>query len=244
MWLCGQENMLKAFRAGKDPYCITATDHFGYPVDKSMQQERFFGKMLDLALGFGMGWRKLRANAAVGFMGCPAVQLSIQEAQGAVNGYRASKNHVKEMWDYLTDCIPAMFNKSCNTDYKCIEFRHESIVLPNGMSLLYPLLSCVEGGDWLCGIGREQKKIYGGILDENIVQALARIVVFEQMLEIDRTEGLHVVSSTHDEVIALVREQEAKAAVKYMEDVMSVPPGWAPDLPLAAEGGFACEYSK
>jgi DNA polymerase len=243
MWLAGQEDMLEIFRNGEDPYCVTASEHFGVPVDKSMQKQRSFGKLLDLALGFGMGHVKLRANAALGFMGCDPVQLSVSEAQGAVNIYRDSKDKVKKMWDWLTSSLHTMARKDCDVDHKCITLKHEEIILPNGMALQYPNMHCEEDG-WMCGVGREHKRLYGGILDENIVQALARIVVFDQMLEIDALDGIHVVSSTHDEVIALVREEEADAAQTEMEQIMSVTPGWCPGLPLAAEGGYAREYSK
>lgn len=244
MWLAGQEDMLNVFRAGLDPYAATASSHFGYKVTKKTHPfERQFGKMLDLALGFGMGHVKLRANSALGFMGCDPVTLSVLEAQGAVNNYRLTKSMVKAMWDLLQGSIYQLAIKGNKNSYKCIEFGYERIVLPNGMALQYPNLHNDEG-DWVCGVGREIKRIYGGILDENIVQALARIVVFYQMLIIDRTEGIHVVSSTHDEVIALVREAEADAALAFMNEVLSVTPGWAPGLPLAAEGGYSREYSK
>jgi DNA polymerase len=147
------------------------------------------------------------------------------------------------MWDYLQQMLGPMTSDRCATQYKCIEFVKDAIVLPNGMKLQYPNLRCDEG-EWICGIGKRIKRVYGGILDENVVQALARIVVFDQMLEIDALDGIHVVSSTHDEVIALVREQEADDARAEMEKIMSVTPGWCPDLPLAAEGGYAREYSK
>ena len=244
MWLAGQEDMLDIFRSGKDPYSHAATNHFGFPVTKKTHPfERQFGKMLSLALGFNMGWVKFRANGALGFMGCPAVQLSEEEAQAAVALYRAAIHEVVTMWKYLTDQIVPMSYKDNHGEYKCIEFGHERIVLPNGMALQYPNMHPTEEG-WVCGIGRELKRIYGGIIDENIVQALARIFVFNVMLQVDATEGIHVVSSTHDEIIALVREAEAEAAVKYMNSLLRVPPEWAPDIPLDAEGGFSVEYSK
>ena len=244
MWLAGQENMLDIFRANKDPYAATASAHFGYTVDKKTHPfERQFGKMLDLALGFGMGHVKLRANSALGFMGCDPVTLSVQEATAAVNTYRNDKDKVKEMWTFLTNQLHRLANKRCAGEYKCLEFAFEEIIFPNGMSLKYPNMVCSEDG-WTCGIGREMKRLYGGIMDENCVQGLARIVVFDQMLDIDKVEGIHVVSSTHDEVIALVREAEADDALAYMIDEMSVTPSWCPGLPLAAEGGYAVEYSK
>jgi hypothetical protein len=37
---------------------------------------------------------------------------------------------------------------------------------------------------------------------------------------------------------------QAPEIFDMMGDVMSVPPSWAPDLPLKSEGGYAYEYSK
>jgi DNA polymerase bacteriophage-type len=54
-WLAGEEWVLEAFRAGKDLYCLAATDIFGYPVTKEMTAERQIGKVADLALGYQGG---------------------------------------------------------------------------------------------------------------------------------------------------------------------------------------------
>lgn len=77
---------------------------------------------------------------------------------------------------------------------------------------------------------------------ENIVQALARIIVGEQLLEI--AKRYKVATTTHDEVVAVIPEDEAEAGLEFMLEVMRKPPVWAPDLPLNASGGFAREYSK
>ena len=245
MWWCGQEDMLDVFRSGADPYAVTASKHFGHEVTKeTFPFERQFGKMLDLALGFSMGHVKLRANSALGFMGCDPVTLSVKEAQAAVNIYRTNKPKVKEMWDYLTSMLYSMSLPNHSSEHKCVTFKHEKIVLPNGMALQYPNMECTEDG-WVCGVGRERKRLYGGITDENIVQALSRIAVFDQVNVIDKKyDGIHIVSTTHDEGLALVKESEADDALKVMIEEMSIPPVWAPDLPLEAEGGHAREYSK
>jgi len=53
-----------------------------------------------------------------------------------------------------------------------------------------------------------------------------------------------VVSTTHDELIAIAPEAEADAALEFMIETMRRTPEWCPDLPLDAEGGWAKEYSK
>jgi DNA polymerase len=84
--------------------------------------------------------------------------------------------------------------------------------------------------------------IYGGKVTENIVQALARIVVSEQMAKIG--ERYPVVLQVHDEVIILVDEDQADAAEAYMMQVMSTPPIWAPDLPVSCESARGYNYAE
>jgi DNA polymerase len=95
------------------------------------------------------------------------------------------------------------------------------------------------------------KLIHGGVLTENVVQALARIVIGEQMLVIARYlhevgDGFYrrIVTMTHDEIVVCVPKEEAAQTLNYMLQVMRAPPSWATELPLDAEGGYAENYSK
>lgn len=86
------------------------------------------------------------------------------------------------------------------------------------------------------------------LLVHNCVQAMARIVISDQLLEVER-RGIRTVSSTHDELIAVCPESEADAVLSTMIEVMSTTPKWAdlpdyPKLTLGAEGGYARNYSK
>lgn len=77
---------------------------------------------------------------------------------------------------------------------------------------------------------------------ENLVQALAKIIVMGQLLII--AKRYKVPMTTHDEVVACVKTREARAAEKFMLATMRTPPAWCADLPLNAEAGYAAEYSK
>lgn len=77
---------------------------------------------------------------------------------------------------------------------------------------------------------------------ENIVQALARIIVMEQMLMIDKK--YRCVMTTHDEVVAHPKLREAEKCYQFMYQCMTTPLWWCPDIPLAAKGGWAENYSK
>jgi DNA polymerase I-like protein with 3'-5' exonuclease and polymerase domains len=51
-----------------------------------------------------------------------------------------------------------------------------------------------------------------------------------------------VALQVHDEVVCVVPEEQAEACEKYMTHVMSTPPKWAPDLPVACEAGVGHNY--
>jgi len=88
----------------------------------------------------------------------------------------------------------------------------------------------------------QTRKTYGAKVVENLVQALARIIVMDQMLDINKVYP--VVLTVHDEVICVVPDDQAQTALDFMINTMSTPPEWAEGLPLAAEGGFDTCYSK
>ena len=247
-WFCNQESSLEILRTGQDIYSHTATAHFGYPVTKKMP-ERQFGKALELALGYGMGTDKFQTQAAIGIMGTPPVQLTDEEAQNAVTKYRDGHNNIKGLWRWLNDtALPRMARKDQDEDplvWKCVSFTHQTVHLPNGLALEYPNLEQDEEGNWWYEAEGRQK-IYGAKLLENIIQALARIVVGEQILKIEAyLKGFaHTVSSTHDEALAVCHRNVADYVLRTMIRIFSTAPSWASDLPLAAEGGYARNYSK
>jgi DNA polymerase len=83
-------------------------------------------------------------------------------------------------------------------------------------------------------------KIYGGKVTENVVQAMARIVVSEQMNQVG--QRYHVAFQVHDEIIITAPENDATHAEKFIVGCMSTPPAWAPELPVACEAGTAKNY--
>jgi DNA polymerase len=130
--------------------------------------------------------------------------------------------------------------------YKCLEIGYQYIQLPNGMRLKYPDLRKARGDngwdEWSYQSGEIRKKIYGGLLCENLVQALARIIVATQMLAIDTK--FRVVMTTHDEVVTHPKTKDAAKCFAWMEKCMTTPPTWCADLPVMCEGGYDSNYSK
>lgn len=86
-----------------------------------------------------------------------------------------------------------------------------------------------------------QRAVYGGLLTENISQAVSRDCMAEAMF---RTEdaGYKILITVHDE---LLNEKEiGKGSLKEFSDLMSTRPEWAQDLPLKVGAWTGFRYKK
>jgi DNA polymerase len=126
----------------------------------------------------------------------------------------------------------------------------KGIRLPNGLYIKYPNLrkQTNEDGkdeyvyDTKRGKTTIPNRIYGGKVVENVCQALARIIVGEQMLMIARK--YKVVMTVHDAVACIVPDSEAQSGQEFVEMAMKMRPKWALDLPLNCESGIGKTYGE
>jgi len=251
VWFCGQTDILQAFRdfdtgVGEDVYKRQAAKMLSKKIEEITTIDRFQGKVGTLGLGFGMGHKKLRGNLAIGFLGNPPIYITEAEAIQQVNSYRMANPKIVAMWDTLGDLLFRMtINPELNTSLGPLRFKHKMIELPSGLALRYPGLNTTEDD-----LGRPQykylgktgeTKIYGSLLLENICQALARCIIGEQMLAI---KHWFIAIMAHDELVIVVPNAEIDAATAHIRQVMTTPPDWAPDLPLAIHCDCDDKYSK
>ena len=239
---CGQLGLIEAFARGEDVYVQMAARIYNKPEAEITDDERFLGKIMVLALGFGMGWKKLRLTLRMGFMG-RILDISPEFAHRIVNTYRSVNVYVVQMWDRLTALLYRMsYDETLDYTIGPVTFRYRSILLPNGAMLKYPGLTATE--DDITYQSRNGKTyIWAGMLLENIIQALARCVIGENMLDIDDL-GYFVATMTHDEIVTIVPSEDAEQAYKEIETIMTTPPNWAQDLPLEVEGAYDDRYVK
>jgi hypothetical protein len=249
-WLADQADIVNAFANKQDVYKLMASSIYGKPVDQITKDERFIGKVCVLGLGYGMGAEKLRYTLEQGIMG-PSVVLSVEECQRIVSLYRSTNWKIKSFWKQMDRVIMDMFSGN-HGELKCFECGPGFIRLPSGLFVQYPDLNVqisedrngeLRMADAYYITRNGPSKIYGGLLTENIVQAIARCVIGEQMLAVHRA-GYRIVSMTHDEIITLLPKKTADRDIKKILQIMSKAPDWAPGLPLAAEGGYDVSYSK
>ena len=79
------------------------------------------------------------------------------------------------------------------------------------------------------------KNLHGGLLTENVVQAIARDLLVRVILECEKA-GIPIVLHIHDEVIACVPEVQAEQAMEKNDSNMENGSQWAEGLVLDAEG--------
>ncbi len=249
-WLWGQHDLLDAFRAadsgnGRDAYCLFGDLIYGREITKADKMERFVGKVCVLGLGYQMGAAKLQMTLAKGALGGPPVFFTLDQCQRIIMTYRRKNSKIQDGWNVCKGIIEDMAAGRTGA-HGPISWEGGKIWLPNGMSLKYPDLRKRTGDkgwdEWTYKSGDQRKKIYGGLLCENIVQALARIIVGKQMLIIDAKH--RVVLTTHDEAGTHVKAKLGPAATAFMIKTMRTPLEWCKDIPLNAEGGFDVNYSK
>ena len=243
-WLAGQDDLIQLFANNGDPYCAMASNIYGRPITKSDKLERFVGKTAVLGLGYQMGAPKFQTSLKNGII---KVDMALSECKRIVEIYRTTNDKISGQWKSMEEILTALLLGKSGV-YGCLSYGNGAITLPNGMKLKYDDLKCEWANEFKAGglnyAGKRDNRthIYGGKLTENVVQALSRIIISSQMLEI--AQILDVVTMTHDEIVALAPEDCAEEAYNIMHDIMCTPPDWCADLPLAAEGGWDVVYSK
>ena len=261
-WFAGEEALVQAFRDKVDIYSEFASDVYQRPINRKRMEivegketfpdfiEGFVGKICILGLGYGMGKDKFKATLKIGQAGV-SVDMPLSDAERVVNLYRQKYPNIVALWKQGQESLDAMikgyeYDLGVGIKLKC---KDGKIYLPNGMFVNYPNLR-KSGNEYLYDARYGANKIYGGKVIENVVQALARIIVFDQMAKIDqqfrkkdsKTNRFKVVLTVHDEVVACVPEQAVGKCVEFMEQVMSKPLSWCPDLPIACEAAYGDSY--
>jgi DNA polymerase len=248
-WLAMQEDAVEVYRKndaglGPDVYCVLACRIYGREIVKGRDiPERQMGKTAKLGLGYGMGYVKFASAARVQVRR----KIELSESQLIVDTYRTTHKQVLKLWKRCENALEHIRAGTIgvNVDIRGVVKTCEGgLLLPNGMVIKYPDLTkgaTYEEG-WTYWNGRSREKIYGAKVVENIVQALARIIVIDQTLEIDRY--LPVVMSVHDEAVAPTDADDAEDATQFMLEAFRKPPEWGTDLPLNSEGGHNLSYGK
>ena len=253
-WLAGQDDLLTVFEGGTDVY-VYMQHKLGLP-------SRQAAKAATLGLGFGMGPAHF-----VDYALTYGVVVSLQESEAMVKDWRAANHFIQAFWyrlgDVAADLLRA-FNgagsiiRSIRSANAYIAFTVSkarngtmllTMLLPSGRRLYYRNARLVRdpdrGRDSIVyeGVDTYTKKwtdvrTWGSKLAENATQAVARDVIIEAGLRVDKQNFGDLVLSVHDELLWEVDNDDATRIEGFIKTEVDARPVWAPDLPVASEGSI------
>ena len=166
-------------------------------------------------------------------------------SKAIIDKYRAAAAPVVGFWDLLgtmlTECLYA--GKEY-THKGVLNFSKGRIKMVNGMSLLYPDLQAEEDDkgrvQFTFQDGKKRKKIYPGLMCNNVTQGIARIIMSDGLLRVQRK--FPVKGSVHDEGLFLIPEEGAEESCAWIKEQMIMVPKWMPGIPLNADVGYNKRY--
>jgi len=258
VWLAGQEDKVALFRKGLDEYkAFAASSLYEIPYEQVTKDQRQIAKSAVLGCMFGQGAKGL-INYAQGM----GVVLSEKQAQKAVRAYRTDYQRVKDFWYECEEAAAKAIAKPTEMQ-ECskLHFLFARDVLwmklPSGRFICWRDPKVEEQltpwGDMREGISVLNQNTFtrkwgrnpliGSSIFQSAVQATARDMLAEACLLLEKN-GFEVLNLIHDEVLMLVDESQADIALDNAVKLMTTPPKWARDFPLAAEGWVGKRYRK
>jgi DNA polymerase len=163
-------------------------------------------------------------------------------AKAIIDTYRRTAWPIVALWGLFSELIHKSLYLGKEYQHKCLTFRKGEIELPNGMKLLYPNLrpELDHKGRTQWVYGEHATKLYAGKVTNNVTQALARIVMTDGMLRVSK--NYPIAGTVHDELIAVVPDEEVADAKTWVLAQMTMEPSYMPGIPLAADGGAHRRY--
>lgn len=259
VWLAGQKDKVEMFRKGLDEYKMFASQSlYRVPYEEVTKDQRQIAKSAVLGCLFGQG-----AKGLVKYAEGLGVKLTEPQAKNAVDNYRASYVLVKELWGACESAaIQAVenpgspFAAGAKIILKCAK-NALWMRLPSGRLICWQrpqleLLTTPWGSEKL-GVTVHSQNTYsrqwtrnaliGSSIFQSAVQGTARDFLAEGLVNLDKA-GYEVCNLIHDEFLLIADEQNAEQTLEDVLKIITQPPKWALDMPLAGEGWISKRYRK
>lgn len=226
--------------------------------DKHMKMLRNVGKLGVLSAGYSVGAKKFADSLWKEKVKLDADYDKHCEMAFAAHAiYRQSNPNIVSMWETCQRVIEALAagqtGRFGGPNNDLMEYgvfpiigRNDlavpTVKSPSGFHLRYPGLraTVTDNGkveyvyDRFLGRNRVAKRIYGGLLLENIIQHLAFQILVFQACRMDE-DGIALKCNIHDSWATVVPESEAEATAEKMLYWMRQKPAWADGCPINAE---------
>lgn len=249
-WLAGEEWVLDEFRGKGKIYEATASRMFHVPQETIVKghpnyEYRQKGKQAVLSCGYGGGVGALKAMGA---------KMPEEEMQPLVDSWRADNPHIVQFWYALGNAASEVIERhnSVRVGKVKVYWRENRMLirLPGGRDLCYLSPRFVTNRFGSRGIGylaasasgkMELQETFPGRWAENCTQSIARDLLAHAMQNLE-VAGYPIVFHVHDECVMEVPIGQGSVAEACR--IMAIPPDWARDLPLRADGEEVEFYRK
>ncbi|QDP52911.1 MAG: putative DNA polymerase [Prokaryotic dsDNA virus sp.] len=248
-WLANHTFIINVFNSGKDIYKSTASSMYGCDYEEVSSDQRFVGKIATLALGYQGGVRAFQKMAEA-----YGTDVSEEQALKIRNDWREANSPIVKLWIETERAAKnaISYGKEYNCSKGTFKFLNNDLLfkLPSGRILSFPEAKLSQGdrGVELIYKGMNNHthswgdiKAYGGSLVQSITQAVARDLLAEAVLRLEKN-GYPIVLHVHDEIIADV--PEGFGSIEDFSKQMCVLPKWAKGIPVEAEGYESKRYKK
>jgi hypothetical protein len=228
-----------------DLYKDFASRLYDIDYDEVTKVQRQVGKVAHLGLGFGAGYVTFQKVAKL--MG--GVDITEDESRDIVDKWRDEYYEITKGWRTCHAALPTIMRGAEGNavdPWGMVVPVPEGLRTPKGL-IRYPDLRTEINEDdnrkeFVYGHGRNKARIYAGKIDENIVQHLARCVIADNALAVQKLTKLNPALMVHDELVYIVPEDEAEIMLDIVQQVMRTPPTWWPELITWSEGDIADTY--
>jgi DNA polymerase len=257
-WIAGQQDKVELFRQGLDEYkAFASSSLYQVPYDEVTKDMRQISKSAVLGCMFGQGYKGL-VKYAEGM----GVQISEGQSKQAVDAYRTAYAKVKDCWyECERKAMDAINHPDQAFQVGKLTFKYAKdalwMRLPSGRLICWRNPK-VEKQLTPWGVQRDgitvrsqntftrqwgRNNLIGSSIFQSAVQGTARDILAECTLSLE-TAGFEVINLIHDEVLMLADEDKAEETLATVTSIMTTPPRWAQDFPLAAEGWVDKRYRK
>lgn len=257
-WIADQDDLLEVFTNHGDVYLDMATSLFGRDVTVDDVKERQVGKLVILGCGYGMGSVKFEATCRKERVDLKAVDL---DGKTCVNAYRRRYSMIPKVWKSLElAALTALRTKKTQEAGRCrFSFDGEALVitLPSGRPVYYRNARVEQVVPaWAKLTDRKvsvqdailyehphgyPKTLYGGLIAENVVQAICRDIMVESLSRLDAA-GYDTRVHVHDEIV--YEGTGSREELQQACELMTIVPKWAEGFPISVEGFTNDRYTK
>ena len=246
VFLAGEEQAIKAYQENQDAYIKMASKIFKVAEStiEKKSKERQLGKAAILGCGYGMGAEKFMVTC-----NNSGVDIDFKLAEFTVKTYRDTYSKVTKFWYELENKFKAVIKGSKSEKVGLLSIEKGKnfvkIKLPNGRCLYYHKARICNGQLEYWNYQRGcYVKLWGGILTENVVQAVSRDLLCECMFKLESSHNLPVRLHVHDEIVIEVPENGAEENKIIFDKVTNEPPSWFTGFPLETESEILDHYVK